>query len=105
VLARLLGGRHGVVDGDAEWAGRGARGERGKPGSSSRCTAARNERDETVTGHQLRSWSNTYSARGAGGSSQRGHGFGQRVPQRGGARAGQFGRGGGLTQVRRQRVD
>lgn len=48
--------------------------EPGKPGSSSRCTAARNGPGETVAGYQLRGGSKTNSGTGAGESSQSGTG-------------------------------
>ena len=51
---------------DARRAAPWGRGERGKPGSSSRCTAARDERGETVAGYQPRSWSKTYSGTASG---------------------------------------
>jgi hypothetical protein len=78
-------------------------GERGQPGSSNRCTGARDDSGETLAGYQLRRWSNTYSGTGAGASSRRGTGSVTGSHSGGATRAGHFGRGGGLTQARQQR--
>jgi len=65
-------GRTGRGQAGEAWSG----GEREQPGSSSRGTTAGDERGETVAGHQLERWSNTYWGTGAGASSQWGSGSG-----------------------------